>query len=51
MGYLRKKMSMPLFVSGLSLVWAGIGWEVTAMWVVGLIVFVAGIGLVAWRKR
>jgi len=48
---LRRKLSVPMFAVGLGLITSGILWEITAVWVVGIALFVVGLGVLARGKR
>ena len=49
-GSRRRRVGMPMFLVGLSLMGTGIGWEVPALAIGGLVLFVVGIVLL-WRRR
>jgi len=49
-GTSRRKGAPVLFLLGLSLMGTGIGWDVTPLWIAGLVFFVLGIALL-WRRR
>lgn len=46
----RRRVAMPMFLVGLSLMGTGMGWDITPLWIGGLVIFVAGIALL-WRRR
>ena len=49
-GSRRRRIATPLFIVGLSMMGTGIGWEVPALAIGGLVLFVVGIVLL-WRRR
>lgn len=47
----RRKASPPLFVAGISLIATGIGWEMPAVWLCGLVVVAVGLVALVPKRR